>query len=108
MNSTMQITSWHHEHTAEATTLFVQNYHQQPLLVPALPDVMTADEEVAARLEHPLAFLAQRGWEATLTQGGATDAHYGRWPYPVIPITMPNMPHNWFVTARYNRNHNFG
>jgi methyltransferase (TIGR00027 family) len=53
-------------------------------------------------MDDPVAFLAQRGWEATLTQAGADDANYGRWPYPVIPITMTNMPHNWFVTARYN------
>ncbi len=53
-------------------------------------------------MDDPVTFLAQRGWEATITQAGAADAHYGRWPYPVIPTTMPNMPHNWFVTARYN------
>jgi hypothetical protein len=27
-------------------------------------------------------------------------ALYGRWPYPVIPVTMPDMPHNWFVIAQ--------
>ena len=53
-------------------------------------------------MDDPVGFLAERGWEAALTQAGAADAHYGRWPYPVIPATMPNMPHNWFVTARYN------
>ncbi|MFO7678915.1 MAG: SAM-dependent methyltransferase [Chloroflexota bacterium] len=59
-------------------------------------------------MDDPTAFLAQRGWQAGLTQGGAADAHYGRWPLPVIPVTMPNIPHNWFVTARYNPDHNFG
>jgi methyltransferase (TIGR00027 family) len=51
-------------------------------------------------MDDPVAFLAQRGWEARLTQAGADDANYGRWPFPVIPVTLPNMPHNWFVTAR--------
>jgi hypothetical protein len=51
-------------------------------------------------MDDPVAFLAARGWQASLTQAGADDAHYGRWPFPVIPTTMPNMPHNWFVTAQ--------
>jgi methyltransferase (TIGR00027 family) len=52
-------------------------------------------------MDDPVAFLGARGWEVTLTQAGAADAHYGRWPFPVIPTTMPNMPHNWFVTGHY-------
>lgn len=52
-------------------------------------------------MDDPVAYLAERGWTAVLTQAGAADAHYGRWPYPIIPVTMPNMPHNWYVTARF-------
>jgi methyltransferase (TIGR00027 family) len=51
-------------------------------------------------LDDPEGFLAARGWKASLTQAGAEDANYGRWPYPVIPTTMPDMPHNWFVIAQ--------
>ncbi|MCB9418287.1 MAG: SAM-dependent methyltransferase [Ardenticatenaceae bacterium] len=51
-------------------------------------------------MDDPIAFLAARGWQASLTQAGAADAHYGRWPFPIIPVTMPNMPHNWYVTAQ--------
>lgn len=50
-------------------------------------------------LDNPVAFLAQRGWRASLSQAGQPDANYGRWPLPVIPTTAPDMPHNWFVTA---------
>ncbi len=50
-------------------------------------------------MDDPVEFLAKRGWQASLTQAGADDANYGRWPFPVIPTTMPGMPHNWFVTA---------
>lgn len=53
-------------------------------------------------MDDPVTFLALSGWEATLTQAGADDANYGRWPYPVIPTTQPGMPHNWFVKARYS------
>ena len=29
-------------------------------------------------------------------------------PHPTIPTPLPDMPHNWFVAARYNPEHNFG
>ncbi len=51
-------------------------------------------------LDDPQGFFAQRGWQARLTQAGAPDASYGRWVLPVIPANMPNMPHNWYVTAQ--------
>ena len=51
-------------------------------------------------MDDPEDFLARRGWKATLTQIGETDANYGRWPYPVIPGTMPDMPREWLVTAQ--------
>jgi methyltransferase (TIGR00027 family) len=51
-------------------------------------------------MDDPEGFLARRGWKATLSQAGANDANHGRWPYPVIPPTMPDMPHNWFVIAQ--------
>jgi len=51
-------------------------------------------------LDDPVGFLAARGWQATLTQAGQPDASHGRWTLPVIPTTMPDMPHDWFVTAQ--------
>jgi methyltransferase (TIGR00027 family) len=51
-------------------------------------------------MDDPVGFLAARGWQATLSQAGAEDANYGRWPLPVLPTTMPDVPHNWFVTAQ--------
>ncbi len=50
-------------------------------------------------LDDPVGFLADRSWKAALTQAGQPDANYDRWPFPVIPTSMPDMPHNWFVTA---------
>jgi len=50
-------------------------------------------------LDDPETFLAGLGWRAALSQPGAPDAHYQRWTMPVIPVKMPNMPHNWYVTA---------
>jgi methyltransferase (TIGR00027 family) len=51
-------------------------------------------------LDDPIGFHSDRGWKTTLSQAGAPDAKHGRWHLPVIPATMPNMPHNWFVTAQ--------
>jgi methyltransferase (TIGR00027 family) len=51
-------------------------------------------------LDDPEGALAALGWTATLTQAGQPDANYGRWTLPVIPVKMPGMPHNWFVTAQ--------
>ncbi len=51
-------------------------------------------------MDNPKAFLARRGWQATLSQAGEKNAHYGRWPYPVMPRLIPNVPRDWFVTAR--------
>lgn len=59
-------------------------------------------------MDDPASFLAQRGWRATMTQAGAEDANYGRWSYPVFPTGQPDIPHNWFVTARYDPDHQFG
>jgi methyltransferase (TIGR00027 family) len=50
-------------------------------------------------MDEPEQFLAARGWRATLTQAGAPEAHYGRWSFPIIPVRMPDMPHNWLVVG---------
>lgn len=50
-------------------------------------------------LDNPRAFLTGYGWRATLTQPGATDANYGRWTMPVVPLLAPELPHNWYVKA---------
>ena len=51
-------------------------------------------------LDDPAAFLAERGWEAALTQPGGPGASYGRWPFPVPAPGLPGTPRHWLVTAR--------
>jgi methyltransferase (TIGR00027 family) len=51
-------------------------------------------------MDDPVAFMAARGWTVTLTQPGQPEANHGRWRLPVLPPTLPNMPHNWYVTAQ--------
>ncbi len=50
-------------------------------------------------MDDPVHELDRLGWTAALTQPGAPDASYGRWTLPVIPPTMPGLPHSWYVTA---------
>ncbi len=50
-------------------------------------------------MDDPEGFLAERGWQANLSQPGAPDANYGRWALPIYPAKAPNLPHNWYVTA---------
>ena len=50
-------------------------------------------------MDDPAAELAARGWTASVTQPGAPDANHGRWTLPVIPASMTDLPHSWYVTA---------
>jgi methyltransferase (TIGR00027 family) len=51
-------------------------------------------------MDDPPAFLAERGWQATLTQPGEPGADYGRWSFPVPAPSLPGAPRHWLVTAR--------
>ncbi len=50
-------------------------------------------------MEDPREVLAARGWTANLVQAGDREANYGRWPYPPIPLEVPDVPRHWLVTA---------
>lgn len=50
-------------------------------------------------MDDPRGLLGEIGWQAAISQPGAPDASYGRWPLPVIPLEAPNLPHSWYVTA---------
>jgi methyltransferase (TIGR00027 family) len=50
-------------------------------------------------MDNPVAYLDALGWRATLTQAGQPNANHGRWTLPVVPTTLPDFPHSWFVTA---------
>jgi methyltransferase (TIGR00027 family) len=54
-------------------------------------------------MDHPESFLAEYGWSATVIQPGEDGAHFGRWPFPIIPRSVPDIPRTFFVTA--SRNH---
>jgi methyltransferase (TIGR00027 family) len=45
----------------------------------------------------PEEFMRNLGWSTTLTQAGEFSP--SRWPYPVAPKTIPNLPRSFFVEA---------
>ena len=48
----------------------------------------------------PERFLAGHGWRATAVGPGDEDANYDRWPYPVIPRSVPGLPRTYLVRGR--------
>lgn len=50
-------------------------------------------------IDEPEAFLGERGWRARVVEPGEDGAHFGRWPFPVIPRSVPGVPRTFFVTA---------
>jgi hypothetical protein len=71
-----------------------------PLTRPWVEMQANAGAPWTGTMDDPEDFLARRGWKAKLTQLGETEANYGRWPYPVIPRMVPDMPREWLVTAQ--------
>lgn len=47
----------------------------------------------------PGAFMAARGWQATVVLPGEPDANFGRWVLPVIPRTIAGMPRTFLIQA---------
>ena len=70
-----------------------------PLVRPWVDMQANAGAPWIGTMEDPAGFLAALGWKAVLTQAGQPEANHGRWPFPLIPTMMPDIPHNWFVTA---------
>jgi methyltransferase (TIGR00027 family) len=53
-------------------------------------------------IDHPEVFLAEYGWRASVVQPGDKEAHFGRWPFPVLPRSVLGVPRTFFVTATRN------
>jgi methyltransferase (TIGR00027 family) len=50
-------------------------------------------------MDDPEAVLSGFGWEAEVRQPGEQGAGVGRWPYPVVPRNVAEVPHSLLVTA---------
>ncbi len=49
--------------------------------------------------DEPERWLAPFGWATTATLLGEPDANWGRWPYPVLPRSVPGFPKSYLVRA---------
>jgi methyltransferase (TIGR00027 family) len=50
-------------------------------------------------MDEPEAVLGPRGWRVRAVQPGEETANFGRWPYPVVPRSQPDVPRSFLVTA---------
>jgi methyltransferase (TIGR00027 family) len=50
-------------------------------------------------IPNPEIFFAHHRWQARVSMPGEPDANFGRWPFPVMPRSMPGIPRSYFVTA---------
>ncbi len=74
-----------------------------PWTRPLIESLANSGTPWMSTMDDPEAFLAMRGWKASLTLPGEEEANYGRWPFPVVPRSVPDMPRSWFVTAQKNQ-----
>jgi methyltransferase (TIGR00027 family) len=50
-------------------------------------------------IADPDAFMADKGWQATVVLPGEPEANYGRWAMPVVPRTIPGLPRTFLIRA---------
>jgi len=51
-------------------------------------------------MADPDAFMAGKGWQATVVCPGEPEANYGRWTMPVVPRSIPGLPRTFLIRAR--------
>jgi methyltransferase (TIGR00027 family) len=51
-------------------------------------------------IQNPEQFMAAHGWEVTTSGPGDAAANYGRWPYPVVPRSIPGWPRTFLICGR--------
>ena len=59
---------------------------------------MTGAKSAGAR--QSIAIDLSGDWQAALLKFGFDPAQPAAWMLPVLPALMPDMPHNWYVTAQ--------
>ncbi len=72
---------------------------ESPLTRPWLEMQARAGAPWLSAMDDPEKQLGALGWDVSLTQAGAPEVNFGRWPFPVAPVAMRGIPHHWFVEA---------
>ena len=91
------------EVTAPGSWMACDVISPEVLTSPYLSRYMTALQEAGSAwkfgIAEPEAFFAERHWNATVVMPGDPSAHYGRWPFPTVPRSVPDIPRTFFVEA---------
>jgi methyltransferase (TIGR00027 family) len=54
-------------------------------------------------MPDPEVYFARRAWLATVVSPGDPGANFGRWTFPTIPRSVPNLPRSYFIVATKGR-----
>jgi methyltransferase (TIGR00027 family) len=49
--------------------------------------------------DDPAGLIAPLGWDVTLSDPGEVGTRWGRWPFPVPPLSVPGIPRGYLVEA---------
>src|SRR5829696_575547 len=87
-------------HSQLGTYLVNRDLLGSPVMWPLLEVLSRRGAPGRFGTNDPEPLFAEHGWEAEVTQPGERDANYGRWPYPVAPRRMLDVPRLFLIRAQ--------
>jgi methyltransferase (TIGR00027 family) len=76
-----------------------QDFLQHEWMQPYLRELERQGTPWRFGTNSPETLLAAHGWRAAVTEPGAEGAHFGRWPWPVLPREQPGWPRSFLIDA---------
>ncbi|MBV8828725.1 MAG: SAM-dependent methyltransferase [Acidobacteriaceae bacterium] len=85
--------------SALAADFISRSFLTSPWMRTALDSLAKNGTPWLSATDDPEGLLRLLGWSAHVTSPGEPGAGQGRWPYPVLPRTLKDVPHSFMVTA---------
>ncbi len=79
--------------------LLSQDFLQHEWMQPYLRELERQGTPWRFGTNSPESLLAAHGWRATVTEPGSEGAHFGRWPWPVLPREQPGWPRSFLIDS---------
>jgi len=76
-----------------------RSFLASPWMKAALDSLAKRGTPWLSATDDPEGLLRLLGWSAQVTSPGDGGASHGRWPYPVLPRSVKDVPHSFMVTA---------
>ena len=76
-----------------------RSFLTSPWMTRALNSLAKQGTPWLSATNDPEGLLGSLGWSAHVTSPGEPGAGQGRWPYPVLPRSVKEVPHSFMVTA---------